>query len=196
MSEGLRRAIDDSVEASAVGSRIVQPGGVIQQTVASVSGERVFSTVIALHESVGARLAAGTIPIPLPDVSESALPPSQLAAQEVFDVLNRLRVVDGLDPLGWSSDLAVVAVTRAGTVYRSGMLALDDDLAVSLAAQGVPGTINTEMVVLAASTHGVVEAFTGASAYRDAILDRQYHKGGVGVVDGPYGLLAVLVLSS
>jgi uncharacterized protein YkwD len=195
LSDGLRETADEAVGASVIGSRIVEPGGSVQQTVASVSGERVFSTVIALQESVGARLAAGTIPIPLPDVGDATLPPSQLAAQDVFDSLNRTRIDEGLDPVGWSADLAVVAVTRSGGVYRSGVLALDDGLAASLTAQGVPGTINTEMVVLAASTHGVVEAFTDASAYRSALLDRQYRKAGVGVIDGPYGLLSVVVLS-
>jgi uncharacterized membrane protein required for colicin V production len=195
LSDGLRSAVDESVEASAVGRRIVEPGSFIQQTVSTVSGERLFATVIALQETVGARLAAGTLPIPLPDVGESMLAPSQLAAQEVFDALNRARIAEGIDPLGWSGDLAVVAVTRAGKVYRSGVLALDADLAASLSAQGIPGTINTEMVVLAASTDGVAEAFTGASAYRDAILDRQYRKAGIGIIDGPYGLMAVQVLS-
>jgi hypothetical protein len=80
-------------------------------------------------------------------------------------------------------------------VYHSGTLALDPGLGTALEAQGVPGTINTEMVVLAASTDGVAEAFVGASAYRDAIFETQYRKAGIGVIDGPYGLLAVLVLS-
>jgi len=195
LSDGLRETTDEVVGASVIGSRIIETGGTVQQTVASVSGERVFSTVIALQESVGARLAAGTIPVPLPDVGDATLPPSQLAAQEVFDSLNRSRIDEGLDPLGWSADLAVVAVARSGAVYRSGVLALDDGLALSLTAQGVPGTINAEMVVLAASTHGVVEAFTDALAYRSALLDRQYRKAGVGVIDGPYGLLSVVVLS-
>ncbi len=195
LSDGMRSSVDDSVGASAVGRRVVEPGGAIQQTVSMVSGERVFATVIALQETVGARLAAGTLPIPLPDVGDASLPPSQLAAQQVFDSLNRARIDEGLDPFGWSADLAVVAVTRADDVYRSGVLALDADLAASLRAQGVPGTVNTEMVVLAASTEGISEAFTGASAYRDAILDRQYRKAGIGIIDGPYGYMAVQVLS-
>lgn len=195
LPDGMRSTVDSSVESSAVGRRVVEPGGVIGQTVSTISGERVFATVIALHDTVGARLAAGTLPIPLPDVGDVSLPPSQLAAQQVFDSLNRTRIDEGLDPLGWSGELAVVAVTRAGDVYRSGVLALDSDLVESLRAQGVPGTINTEMVVLAASTEGVAEAFTGASAYRDAILDTRYRKAGIGIIDGPYGYMAVQVLS-
>ena len=195
MPSGVHGTVDESIGASPVGRRILEPTGTIQQTVSSVSGEEMFSTVIALQEAVGARLAAGTIPVPLPDIGDSPLPPSQLAAQHVFDSLNRARIAEGPDPLGWSSDLAVVAVARAGAVYRSGLLALDDDLAESLAVQGVPGTINTEMVALAASPEGVAEAFIGASSYKDAISDRTYRKAGIGVIEGPYGLLAVVVLS-
>jgi uncharacterized membrane protein required for colicin V production len=196
MSHGVRSTVSVSVGASPIGSRIVEPRGIIQQTVSSVSGERVFTAVAALQETVGARLVAGTLPVPLPDVGESALPPSHVGAQAVFDTLNRTRILEGLDPLGWSGDLAVVAVRRADQVYRSGTLRLDPDLGPALEAQGVPGTINAEMVVLAASTDGVVEAVVGASAYRDALFDTQYRKAGIGVIDGPYGLLTVLVLSA
>ncbi|MEN8041738.1 MAG: CvpA family protein [Actinomycetota bacterium] len=195
VSAGMRETIDGSVDASAVGRRIVDPDGPIQQAVASTSGQDVYATVIALQSIVGDRLAAGTLPIPMPDVGDAALVPSQVDGQHVFDELNRERIAEGLDPLAWSGDLAVVAVARAGAVYRSGMLALDDDLQASLSAQGVPGTINTDMVVLAASPDGVVEAFLDTSSYRDAIVDKQYRKAGIGVVDGPYGLLAVQVLA-
>lgn len=195
MSEGVRATVAGAVGASPIGYRIVEPRGVVQQTVSSISGERVLTTVVALQETVGARLVAGTLPIPIPDVGEAPLPPSQAAAQSVFDSLNRTRILEGLDPLGWSSELAVVAVSRADQVYRSGTLALDPNLAGALEAQGVPGTINTEMVALAASTDGATEALIEASAYRVAILDTQYRKAGIGLVEGPYGLMTVLVLS-
>ncbi len=195
LSEGVRATVEDSVTASSVGRSIVEPAGPVQQAVSAVSGERIFSTVLAIREAVGSRLAAGTIPVPLPDVGDDPLAPSQLAAQQVFDSLNRTRISEGLDPLGWSGDLAVVAVTRSIDVYRSGRLALDGGLADSLAAEGVPGTIHTEMVVLAASPEGLVEAVVAAPSYKDAICcERRYRKAGVGVIDGPYGMMAVVVL--
>lgn len=196
VSSGLRLTLDESIEASAVGTRVRDPEGLIQKSLSFASGEGVFATVIAVQDAVGSRLAAGTALIPLPDVGDAALPPSQVAAQTVFDAVNLRRVEANLNPLGWSSDLAVVAVARAGDVYRSGTLAVDDDLASSLAAQGVPGTINADMVVLAATPNGLIEAFIGANSYKTAILDTRYRKAGVGVIQGPFGLLAVLVLSS
>ena len=89
-----------------------------------------------------------------------------------------------------------MAVARASTVYTSGWLRLDDDLPDALRAAGVPGTISRDMVVLAASPDGVVEAITSASAYDAAITDGTYRRAGVGVVEGPYGLIAVQVLST
>lgn len=195
VSDGVREAADGLVTASSIGRQIVDPSGSIQRVTASVSGESVFSTVLAIQDAVGSRLIAGTLPIPLPDVGDSLLLPSQIAAQQVFDSLNRTRVAEGLDPLGWSGDLAVVAVTRATSVYGSRLLALDDNLAASLSAQDIPGTINTEMVVLAASPEGIAEAFVSTPSYNAALLDVTYRKAGVGVIDGPFGLIAVQVLS-
>jgi uncharacterized membrane protein required for colicin V production len=195
MPQSVRDTVSGSIGDSVVGHRIVEPHGIVQNTVSSVSGERVFATVIALQEMVGSRLVAGTLPIPLPDIGESMLSSSEEAAQDVFDSMNRERIAEGLDPLGWSDELAVVAVDRADHVYRSRRLALDTNLAAALGAEGIPGTINSEMVVLAASTDGVAEAFTGASAYRDTIIDKQFRRAGIGIIDGPFGLLAVQVLA-
>jgi uncharacterized membrane protein required for colicin V production/uncharacterized protein YkwD len=195
LPRNVRLAVDGSIDSSLVGQRIVEPHGMVQQSMSTMSGERVFATVIALQEMVGSRLVAGTLPVPLPDVGESTLASHEEAAREVFDSMNRERISEGLDPLGWSSELAVVAVDRADHVYRSGRLALDSDLGAALGAAGIPGTINSEMVALAASPDGVAEAFTGASVYRATIVDQQYRRAGIGIIDGPFGLLAVQVLA-
>ena len=155
-----------------------------------------FRAVIAVREAVGDRLSAGTIPIPFPTAASEDLAPSQVKAQTVFDQLNRHRISEGLDPLAWSSDLAVVAVARASGVYTSGWLRLDDDLPSALRAAGIPGTISEDMVVLAASPDGLVEAITSAATYEAAVTDASYRKAGIGVIEGPYGLIAVQVLSA
>ena len=190
-----RGSVDETIEASAVGSAIVDPGGPAQAVVAGASGTDLFGAVIAVHEAVGDRLMAGTLPIPFPAVDDEPILPSQVHAQTVFDRLNLERVSAGVDPLAWSGDLAVIAVSRATDVYRSGVLALDDDLAGAFRAAGLPGTMHTDMVVLAASPDGLVEAITGASDYAGAVTDPGYRKAGLGVVEGPYGMIAVQVLS-
>lgn len=195
MPESARESFDASVEGSIVGSEIVASGGVVQTTLSSVSGEKIFSAVIAVRDAVGDRLAAGTLPIPLPEVKGESLVPSQTAAQSVFDDLNTHRIGAGLDPLTWSADLAVVAVARASKVYRSGLLSLDDKLEASLAAEGIPGTVHGEMVAMAATPQGLTEAFSSAATYEALLTDPSFRFAGVGVVEGPYGLIAVQVFS-
>ena len=195
LPSNLRESFDASVEDSVVGALIVSPDGVVQSWFATVSGEGIFGAVIAVRDAVGDRLMAGTLPIPLPGVGESALVPSQSAAESVFDDLNAERINSGVDPLASSPDLAIVAVARADDVYRSGFLRLDDSLDDALAAQGIPGTITGEMLVIAATPNGLSEAFLSVESYRAMTVDSAFRKAGVGVVKGPYGLISVVVFS-
>jgi len=195
LPSSIRESFDSSVEESVIGAQIVAPDGVVQRWFSTLSGEDVFGAVIAVREAVGDRLMAGTLPIPLPGIGDAAIIPSQSAAQAVFDELNADRVSSGIDPLAWSPDLAIVSVARANDVYRSGMLRLDGDLDAALEAEGIPGTITSEMLVIAASPHGVSEAFASVGPYQTMTVDPTFRKAGVGVVEGPYGLISVVVFS-
>ena len=190
-----RSSVDEAIGTSAVGATIVDPTGPVQPSLTIASGASVVTSVIAVRDAIGDRLVAGTIPVPFPAAERADLAPSQVKAQTVFDELNLRRISAGLDPLAWSPDLAVVAVSRATDVYTSGLLALDDDLPEALRAGGVPGTIAEDIVVLAATPDGVVEAIIDTPNYEALVVDRTYRKAGVGVVDGPYGLVAVQVFA-
>lgn len=195
LPSSVRGPFDSSVEKSVIGAQIVAPDGVVQRWFSTVSGEEVFGAVISVRDAVGDRLMAGTLPIPLPGVGDAAIVPSQSAAQDVFDELNAERIRSGVDPVAWSPDLAIVSVARANDVYRSGFLKLDDNLDAALKAEGIPGTITSEMLVIAATPHGVSEAFASAEPYQAMTIDPAFRKAGVGVVEGPYGLISVVVLS-
>ena len=195
LPSSLREPFDTSVEESVVGAQIVSPNGVVQRWFSTVSGEEVFGAVIAVRDAVGDRLMAGTLPIPLPGIGDAVIVPSQSAAQLVFDELNAERISAGVDPVAWSPDLAIVSVARANDVYRSGILRLDGDLDAALEAEGIPGTITAEMVVIAATPHGASEAFASVGPYVALTIDPAFRKAGVGVVEGPYGLISVVVLS-
>jgi uncharacterized membrane protein required for colicin V production len=195
LPSSVRETFDSSVENSTIGTYIVSSDGVVQGWFSTFSGERAFGAVIAVREAVGERLMAGTIPIPLPPIGDSPIVPSQSAAQKVFDDLNVERISSGVDPLAWSPDLAIVSVARASEVYRSGFLRLDGDLDAALEAEGIPGTITGEMLVIAATTDGVTEAFASVPSYHALTIDSAFRKAGVGVVEGPYGLISVVVLA-
>lgn len=191
----MRGAVDDAIAGSPVGSVVSDPTGPIQPAVTLASGETVLTSVIAVREAVGDRLVAGTIPIPFPAPDRSELAPSQATAQNVFDEVNRERIAHGIDPLAWSPDLAIVAVSRSSNVYASGLLTLDDQLAEAMKAAGIPGTISNDLVVMAASADGLVEAIISTDPYLVIVTDPGFRKAGIGVIEGPYGLVAVQVFS-
>ena len=195
LPDSTSETVEATIGESSIGSSVVDPTGWIQPAMAAVSGEDVLSAVISVREAVGDRLAAGTIPIPLPPVGDEPLLPSQALAQQVFDAVNVHRITIGEDPLAWSPDLAVVAVERATSVYGSGTLSLDANLSSDLSAAGIPGTYHDDLVVLAASVDGLVEAITESSAYAAKVEDPVMRKSGIGVIEGPYGLMAVQVVS-
>ncbi len=195
MPSPARTVLDERVQASAVGRAIVDPTGMLQPVVSAASGERLFGTVIAVREAVGERLMAGTIPVPFPSVDGDDIVASPASADAVFEHLNRERIAIGADPLAWSPDLATVATERAAEVYRSGVLGLDGGLRAALRDAGVPGTLHGELVVMAASPDGIVEAVLAAPTYEDMAMGAVFHRSGLGVVEGPYGLIAVQVLS-
>ncbi len=195
LPSGLRGGFDASVEESVIGSAIVSPDGVVQRAFSLLSGQKVFGAVIAVRDAVGGRLLAGAVPTPLPSVGDADLTPSPTAAEVVFDKMNAERIAVGADPLTWSSDLAVVATSRATDVYRSGLLKLDGRLEDALRAEGIPGTITAEMVAIGASPDGLAEAFSSTPSYRAVTTDLRYRKAGVGAVEGPYGMISVVVYS-
>jgi hypothetical protein len=195
LSEEVRASIEERILESTVGSELLDPEGETQQIIASLSGESIFGSVIAVRQAVGDRLAAGTIPVPFPSADRSELSSNPPIADDVFDALNIYRIERGLVPLDFSADLAPVAESRALKVYQSGVLSLDDRLDAELLAAGVPGTIHTDMVVIAATGDGAAEAFLQASAYSDLLTDPAYRTAAVGVIDGPYGLITVVVLA-
>lgn len=187
--------LDEQVNGSAIGSEIVEPQGWIQGYVGSLSGESLYGSVLAIRQIVGDRLAAGTLPIPLPTVDRDELASLIEESEAVFSGLNSYRVAEGQEPLTWSSDLASVADTRARRAYLSGELSLDDRLDADLASSSIPGTIHIDAIVIGASVDGVVEAFTTTPSYAAALAGAEYRRGAVAVVEGPYGLVSVVVVS-
>lgn len=196
MPAGVRTSLDEAIGTSTIGRTVTDPGGRVQMLLGTASGESLFATVLAVRQTIGDRLGAGTIPLPLPSVDRSELVSAENEAMIVLDELNVARVAAGENPLAWSPELSVVATNRAKRVYQSGHLSLDDRLASDLTGASVPGTINSEGVVIAASPSGIAEAILSTPPYREAIENPDHRKVGIGVVNGPYGRVAVFIASA
>jgi uncharacterized membrane protein required for colicin V production len=184
----LPKAVASELAASAVAERVVDPGGPAQRAVEAISGDHAVQSMIWLRRIAGEWLfvpstdAELTMPV---DGVEHAHPSSG-AADALAAAIDRVRGERGLSQLAWSDDLDVVAVTRAGAIYRTGSFTDARPLNERLDAAGIVAANGTERLLLAPTIEGVERAIDASG---------QYDQAGIGVVDGPYGLLTVLVLT-
>ena len=123
--------------------------------------------------------------ITLPEIAGDAnVHASVVAAEELFNRINQTRIDDGLEPLVWSQPMSLVATTRALTAYQTGLLVSPSSIEERLISAGVQFRNADERLVLAATGEGLAGVMDATGTYTSM---------GVGIVEGPYGLIAVVV---
>ena len=181
-------AVTDEVERSTVVAFIVEPDSVAQDAIGLLSGDRALQSMIWIRGAVdGWRIDPRITDVTLPGTDgASGAHASTGTALLLFEEINRDRAEDGLDPLAWSESMSLVAVTRAFEAYRSGSFVTASPIADRLSDAGITGTVSDEYLLLAPTPGGLAEA---------ANIGHGFTNVGVGVVDGPVGLMAVIVLT-
>jgi uncharacterized membrane protein required for colicin V production len=173
----LPSAVAAELESSKLVRRVVDPEGPAQRAVGAVAGDRAMQSMIWLRRVADDWLLEGSgDDIALPQTDDRAFRPSVEAAARVAAAIDDARIQAGEPPLAWSPQLGVVAVARAGSIYRSGSLD---------AAAPVPDV--EERVMLVATIEAAARAIDGHGGFSSA---------GIGVVDGPYGLLVVMLVGA
>jgi uncharacterized membrane protein required for colicin V production len=179
-------AVADEVDRSAVATYVAEPVGPAQQLVGVVSGDRVLQSMAWIRSAVDGwvvdpAVTSITLPVLADDESIHA---SVSAAEDLLNRINGRRIGAGLEPLEWSEPMSLIAATQALSAYRSGTLVSASSIEERLASAGVFVDEAVERVVLAATNESLAEAIL-VSDVSTAI--------GVAVVEGPYGLIAVVV---
>ena len=184
----LPTAVADEAERSTVVAFVVEPDGVAQQAVGLVSGDRALQSIIWIRGAVDDwSIDPRVTDVTLPGVdSGSGLRVSTGEALSLYEAINRDRAEDSLEPLTWSESTSLVAVTRAFDAYRSGSFTAASPIAERLSDVGTTSTFSDEFLLLAPTPDGLAAA---------ANIGRDFAAVGIGVVDGPLGLMAVIVLT-
>ncbi len=191
-------AVADEVDGSAVASRITDPTGVPQHMLRLLTGDRVMQVVLELEDLAGVpRIvpAAGeTMEIPPAEADE--LEARSGAADEVFEMLNRERVAAGVEPVSRSAALDAMAEERATAMYLSGEVERrTDGLRDDLNDRGIPTVARAEVVALAATPASAHQGLHGQEAAGAELVGLDYVKVGVAAVEGPLGLMVVVILA-
>jgi uncharacterized protein YkwD/uncharacterized membrane protein required for colicin V production len=194
-------AVSAQLDDSAVARTLTDPDGTPQQLFATVSGDHVVRVLLNLRDVVGARrvVLEGDEAISFPPVAADRLSRDREAADEVFDLLNRARVAEGLDPLSWSPVLARTAAGHAFDMYTAGTFshtsAETGRLPDRLAAAGIPYVVAGENLAVAHNPRAVHDGLMDSPGHRANVLGPDFRRVGIAVVDGPLGLVTVQVLT-
>jgi uncharacterized membrane protein required for colicin V production len=184
----LPAAVADEVDQSTVVAFIVEPDSAAQEAIGLLSGDRALQSMIWIRGAVdGWTIDPRITDVTLPGMDDgSGTHASTAAALLLQEKINRDRIEAGLDPLTWSESMSLVAATRAFDVYRSGSFEEVSPISDRLSAVGMTGTVSDEYLLLAPTADGLADA---------ASIGEGFTTVGIGVVDGPLGLIAVVVLA-
>jgi len=179
-------AVADEVDRSAVAAYVAEPVGPAQQALGVVAGDRALQSMAWIRSAVDDWVVDPAVTnITLPEIAGDAnVHASVVAAEDLFNRINQTRIDDGLEPLVWSQPMSLVATTRALTAYQTGLLVSPSSIEERLISAGVQFRNADERLVLAATGESLAGVMDATGTYTSM---------GVGIVEGPYGLIAVVV---
>ena len=179
-------AVADEVDRSAVAAYVAEPVGPAQQALGVVAGDRALQSMAWIRSAVDDWVVDPAVTnITLPEIAGDAnVHASVVAAEALFNRINQTRIDDGLEPLVWSQPMSLVATTRALTAYQTGLLVSPSSIEERLISAGVQFRNADERLVLAATGESLAGVMDATGTYTSM---------GVGIVEGPYGLIAVVV---
>jgi len=195
----LPSSISEHLANSKVARYLTDPDTAAQSVFHAVAGDRVLESLLNLKELVGSKeviLQEGQT-LEIPAAQPDQLSPDSKAASEIFDLVNRSRLEEGVDPLAWSQLLADVAQAYAQEMYEGGFFSHESDVSGTVVdrvdAAGIPFHVIGENLALAPTPRTVHEGLMASPGHRENILRSRFTKVGIGVVDGPLGLMVVEV---
>ncbi len=191
----------EPLSESKVAAFLIDPDGVPERVFQTVAGDRVLTSLLNLEDLVGGKqviLEEGeTLEIPAADPAD--LSPDPASAKEIFELVNRSRVEADLDPLSWSDALAEVAQSYARQMYLGGFFSHTspdgEQVQDRVQSAGITYRVVGENLALAATPRTVHEGLMSSPGHRANILRPGFTRVGIGVIEGPLGLMVVEVFT-
>ena len=195
LPESWESALDDSAVAEAIAGTDAVP----QQIFESFASDRVLGSVASLQSLFGSARAVpeGNEVLSIPPSPDDEVRQVRDDVGEVLAWINEHRTGLGLNALGLSQGIVDVAEERAMEMYTTGRLSRDTppggNVGDDLAAAGIRLQASGENLALASSSRaafaGMTDSVTGAAQLSVSTYDRV----GISVLEGPTGILLVVV---
>ncbi len=190
-------ALQDRLEASVLAGYLTDPDGPPQTALGVLAGDRVAATALDLQDLFGERrLIGGSQRVALPPADQDDVELESAASQRVYGLVNESRVTAGSDPLTRSDVLDGVAAQAAFDVYTTGRFVVAGDVEHRVEAAGVPVVAAAELLGLGISAPSVHEGLVAEPDVAETLADASFRRMGVAAVDGPLGLVTVVILAA
>ncbi len=192
--------IADQIEESTFAGYLTDPEEAPQLVMGVVSGDRALERLLSLRDLTGSRrVIGGDDVVVLEPTPRAEVEIDYEAEPELLEMINRERAARGEIPLVASAPLARVARAHAVDAYTSGRLAPDSSdgatLEQRLADAEVLVVTADQVMALAVTAEAAQEALHGAEREVGVLTDSAYRRVGIGVVEGPYGVIVVEVVA-
>jgi uncharacterized membrane protein required for colicin V production len=193
--------VGDRIEESNVAAALTDPDSVPQRMFHTLAGDRVLEALLNLDRLVGREkiILEEEATVAITPADPGTLRSDEKAAEQIFELVNRSRIEDGLDPLAWSAPLAAVGEGHATEMYEAGFFSHTSPTTGTLAGRmseaGIPYRVVGENLALAATARTVHDGLMDSPSHRANILGSGFTRVGIGVIHGPLGLMVVQVFS-
>lgn len=188
----LPQTVADELDRSEVVAVLTDPGGLPQNIVGILSGDRVMGLALRIHRLTGSPVivVAPGEEVQIPSwAGRPLLVPG--AATTVMGLINRARASASADAVLRSDALDGAAAVLAKEMVVSGraVVMTDGELRAFLNGRGIPTVVRGEIVAVAASPES---AHSGIAHHRSkTLLEPRFNKVGVAVVRGSLGFVVV-----
>jgi uncharacterized protein YkwD len=191
---------DDQLEESTVVTAIAGEDAAPQRLFESLGDRGILSSLASLQELFGATRAvpSGDEVLTIPPAEEDELRQVRDDAGFILDRINSSRIASSVGALLVADPLATVAEQRAVAMYSAGRISRDTPAGQSVSgdirAAGVLLEVDGEVLALASTSRAALDAVLEDDEARALLLAPAFDRAGASVVEGPTGVLLVVVL--
>ncbi len=184
-------------QRSRVVAAISDPNGAIMTLFQAITGEDGMVALITFNRAFPDGPAVGDETLRIPSFRSDELSVLRSEGIEILDLVNGERVAAGVAQLSWSSALADVAIDYADEMYVGGFFShvspRTGGVGSRLGAAGITYALAGENLALAPNVAAVHSGLMTSPGHRANILTPEFTHVGIGVVQGPIGLIVVQV---
>lgn len=195
LPDGLHDAVEESTVVEVIAGRDAVP----QSLFVEIGSDQVLESLASIRSIFDSARAVpeGNEVLTIPAAPRDEIRQARGRVAGVIEMMNEFRAGEGLRALAASDGYTAVAEDRATAMYRAGRLSREDGdgnrAGDALLAARLPFAVSGENIALASSTRAAFDGMLDSSSARAQLSVAGYDRVGVSVVNGPTGLLVVIV---